>query len=104
MAAFRSVELGTHLKVTGVSVFSAGDFLGAAGTEFVTLNDPGLKTYKKLVIKDGRLVGAVLFGDTADGLWYLDLIRSGASIEAMRDDIIFGRALAEQSMTKKLAA
>ena len=104
VAAFSSVELGTHLKVTGVSVFSAGDFLGAAGTEFVTLNDPGLKTYKKLVIKDGRIVGAVLFGDTADGLWYLDLIRSGVSIEAMRDDIIFGRALAEQSMTKKLAA
>jgi nitrite reductase [NAD(P)H] large subunit len=104
VAAFRSVELGTHLKVTGVSVFSAGDFLGAAGTEIMTLNDPGLKTYKKLVIKDGRIVGAVLFGDTADGLWYLDLIRSGASIEAMRADIIFGRALAERFVTKKLAA
>jgi nitrite reductase (NADH) large subunit len=103
-AAFRSVEPGTHLKVTGMSVFSAGDFLGAAGTESLTLNDPGLKTYKKLVIKDGRIVGAVLFGDTADGLWYLDLIRSGAPIEAMRDDIIFGRALAERSLPKKLAA
>jgi nitrite reductase (NADH) large subunit len=87
-----------------MSVFSAGDFLGTAGTESVTLNDPGLKTYKKLVIKDGRIVGAVLFGDTADGPWYLDLIRSGAPIEAMRDDIIFGRALAERSITKKLAA
>jgi nitrite reductase (NADH) large subunit len=104
VAVFRSIELGTRLKVTGVGVFSAGDFLGAAGTESVTLNDPGLKTYKKLVIKDGRIVGAVLFGDTADGLWYLDLIRSGASIEPMRDDVIFGRALAERSMSKKLAA
>jgi nitrite reductase (NADH) large subunit len=104
VAAFRSVELGTHLKVTGVSVFSAGDFLGAVGTESVILNDPGLKTYKKLVIKDGRIVGAVLFGDTADGLWYLDLIRSSTPIEVMRDDIIFGRTLAERSMTKKLAA
>jgi nitrite reductase (NADH) large subunit len=103
-AAFCSVEPGTHLKVTGMSVFSAGDFLGTAETESVTLNDPGLKTYKKLVIKDGRIVGAVLFGDTADGPWYLDLIRSGAPIEAMRDDIIFGRALAERSITKKLAA
>ena len=103
-ASFRSVEIGTHLKVTGVNVSSAGDFLGAAGTESVTLSDRGLKSYKKLVIKDGRLVGAVLFGDSADGLWYQELIRSGASIEAMRDDIVFGRALAERSMTKKLAA
>lgn len=96
VAAFRPVELGTNLKVTGVSVFSVGDFLGAAGTESVTLNDPGLKTYKKLVIKDGRLTGAVLFGDTADGPWYLELIRSGASIEAIRGDLMFGRALAER--------
>jgi nitrite reductase [NAD(P)H] large subunit len=95
-AAFRPVESGTNLKVTGTSVFSAGDFLGAAGTEFVTLNDPGLRTYKKLVIKNGRIVGAVLFGDTADGLWYLELIRSGASIEAIRDDLMFGRALSER--------
>jgi nitrite reductase (NADH) large subunit len=95
-AAFRSIELGTQLKVTGVSVFSAGDFLGAPGTEQLVFSDPGLGTYKKLVIASGRLIGAVLFGDTADGLWYLDLIRSDASIEAIRDDLMFGRALAER--------
>ena len=95
-AAFLPVDLGTHLKVSGVSVFSAGDFLGAPGTELVTLNDPGIGIYKKLVIANGRLVGAVLFGDTGDGLWYLDLIRSGAPIEAIRDDLMFGRALAER--------
>ena len=61
------------------------------------LSDPGIGLYKKLVIADGRLVGAVLFGDTADGLWYLDLIRSGVDIEAMRDDLAFGRALAERT-------
>ena len=60
------------------------------------LSDPGLHSYKKLVIADGRLVGAVLFGDTADGLWYLDLIRAGASIEAYRQDLAFGRALVER--------
>jgi NAD(P)H-nitrite reductase large subunit len=60
------------------------------------LFDQGLGTYKKLIVRDARLVGAVLFGDTADGLWYLDLIRSGASIEAIRDDMMFGRALAER--------
>ena len=56
----------------------------------------GLATYKKLVIANGRLVGAVLFGDTADGVWYLDLIRSGQSIETLRDDLMFGRAMAER--------
>jgi nitrite reductase (NADH) large subunit len=103
-AAFRPVESGTNLKVTGMSVFSAGDFLGAAGTEFVTLNDPGLKTYKKLAIKDGRIVGAVLFGDTADGPWYLELIRSGASIDAFRDDLMFGRDMAERLVPERKAA
>jgi nitrite reductase (NADH) large subunit len=88
--------LATNLKVSGVNVFSAGNFLGAPGTAQLVFSDPGLGTYKKLVISEGRLVGAVLFGDTADGLWYLELIRSGASIEAIRDDIMFGRALAER--------
>ena len=88
--------LATNLKVSGVNVFSAGDFLGCPGTEQIVLSDAGLGFYKKLVIAEGRLTGAVLFGDTADGLWYLDLIRSGASIEAFRDDIAFGRALAER--------
>ncbi|MBI3704116.1 MAG: NAD(P)/FAD-dependent oxidoreductase [Rhizobiales bacterium] len=91
-AAFRPAQFATNLKVTGVNVFSAGDFLGAADTEQLVLSDPGLGTYKKLVIKGGRLVGAVLFGDSADGLWYLDLIRSGVSIEAFRQDLVFGRA------------
>lgn len=95
-ARYRGSVLATNLKVSGVNVFSAGDFLGAAGTEEIVLSDPGLGVYKKLVIADGRLAGAVLFGDTADGLWYFDLIRSGASIEAIRDDLAFGRAMVER--------
>ena len=71
----------TNLKVSGVHVFSAGDFLGAAGTESIVLTDPGLGTYKKLVIADGRLDGAVLYGDTTDALWYLELIRAGGAID-----------------------
>ncbi len=77
-------------------MFSAGDFLGRPGTETIVLSDPGLDTYKKLVIAEGRLVGAVLYGDTADGLWYLDLIRSGQTISRVRGDLIFGRTLVER--------
>lgn len=95
-AAYGGSVVATNLKVSGVNVFSAGDFLGAPGTEHIVFSDAGLATYKKLVIADGRLTGAVLFGDTADGLWYLDLIRAGDSIEAFRDAIMFGRALAER--------
>jgi len=92
---YRGSVLATNLKVSGVNVFSAGDFLGGDDADEIVLSDPGLGIYKKLVIADGRLVGSVLFGDTADGLWYLDLIRSGANIEHIRDDLAFGRALAE---------
>jgi NAD(P)H-nitrite reductase large subunit len=91
--------LATNLKVSGVKVFSAGDFLGAAGTEAIVLSDPGLKTYKKLVIAEDRLVGAVLFGDTADGPWYFDLIRAGESIDAVRNELVFGRAFASAPPT-----
>jgi nitrite reductase (NADH) large subunit len=86
----------TNLKVSGVHVFSAGDFLGAAGTESIVFADPGIGTYRKLVVSDGRLVGAVLYGDTTDALWYLELIRSGAPIEPFREDLVFGRALVER--------
>jgi nitrite reductase [NAD(P)H] large subunit len=94
-ARYAGSVLATNLKVSGVSVFSAGDFLGATpDAEDIVLSDPGLGVYKKLVIANGRLIGAVLFGDTSDGLWYLNLIRSGSSIEAMRDDLVFGGAAA----------
>ena len=85
----------TNLKVSGVHVFSAGDFLGAPGTDTIVLADAGLGTYRKMVIEGERLVGAVLYGDTADARWYLELLRSGASIEAIRQDLVFGRAFAE---------
>ena len=96
-ATYAGSVLAANLKVSGVNVFSAGDFLGAPGTETIVLSDPGLDTYKKLVIADGRLVGAVLYGDTEDGLWYLDLIRSGACITKIRHDLAFGRMLAQRA-------
>jgi nitrite reductase (NADH) large subunit len=94
-AAYGGSVVATNLKVSGVSVFSAGDFAGADGSEAIVLNDPGHGTYKKLVISDRRLTGAVLVGDTGDALWYLDLIRSREPIAGIRNRMMFGRSLAE---------
>jgi nitrite reductase (NADH) large subunit len=103
-ARYPGSVLSTNLKVSGVNVFSAGNFIGAEGADEIVLCDPGIGVYKKFVIADGRLAGAVLFGDTADGLWYLDLIRHGVPIEAFRDDLAFGRALSERAPQPRLAA
>jgi nitrite reductase (NADH) large subunit len=88
--------VSTNLKVSGVSVFSAGDFLGRDGGETISWRDLGLGLYKKLVIESGRLRGAVLVGDASAALWYLELIRSRADISQWRDALIFGRALCER--------
>jgi nitrite reductase (NADH) large subunit len=94
-ASYPGSVLATNLKVSGVNVFSAGDFLATADdAEEIVLSDPAVGIYKKLTLAQDRLVGAVLFGDTADGLWYLDLIRAGTSVADIRDDLVFGRALA----------
>ena len=93
-ASYAGSVVATNLKVSGVGVFSAGDFMGAEGAEAIVLSDARGGAYKKLVISGGRLTGAVLVGDTADALWYLELIRNGAPVAAIRKDMIFGRALA----------
>jgi len=94
-ASYPGSVLATNLKVSGVNVFSAGDFLAATDeAEEIVFSDPAVGIYKKLTLAQDRLVGAVLFGDTADGLWYLDLIRAGTSVADIRDDLVFGRALA----------
>jgi nitrite reductase (NADH) large subunit len=93
-ASYNGSVVATNLKVSGVSVFSAGDFMGAPGTEAILLNDARGGTYKKLVIADGRLTGAVLVGDVGDALWYLELIRSRQPVARIRKDMMFGRSLA----------
>jgi nitrite reductase (NADH) large subunit len=85
--------VATNLKVSGVGVFSAGDFLGSEGSEAIVLSDVRRGAYKKLVISEGRLTGAVLVGETADALWYLELIRNRESIATIRADMMFGRPL-----------
>jgi nitrite reductase (NADH) large subunit len=100
-AAYQGSVVATNLKVSGVSVFSAGDFMGGAdGSEAILLNDIRRGTYKKLVIADGRLTGAVLIGDVTDALWYLELIRSRQPIAQIRAAMMFGRSLA---LTSKAA-
>ncbi|TFV79868.1 MULTISPECIES: FAD-dependent oxidoreductase [Bradyrhizobium] len=96
-AAYQGSVVSTNLKVSGVSVFSAGDFMGGEGSESLVLTDRRRGTYKKLVIADGRLTGAVLIGDNVDALWYLELIRNGDKVAAIRTDMMFGRALARPS-------
>jgi nitrite reductase (NADH) large subunit len=93
-AAYEGSVVATNLKVSGVGVFSAGDFMGAEGTEAIVLNDASGGAYKKLVISGGRLTGAVLVGDVGDALWYLELIRKQQPIARIRADMMFGRSLA----------
>jgi nitrite reductase (NADH) large subunit len=86
--------VSTNLKVSGVPVFSAGDFEGV-GAETIIYRDSALPAYRKLVLRDGRLIGAVLYGDTADSQWYLELIREGRLIHDIRPYLPFGQAYAE---------
>ncbi|MEP9352980.1 FAD-dependent oxidoreductase [Xanthobacter sp. KR7-65] len=90
-ARYEGSVVATNLKVSGVPVFSAGDVTGGPGTEDIVLTDRRLGLYRRLIVKDGLLAGAVLFGDTADGLFYLDLITQRTPIAAMRAELAFGR-------------
>ncbi len=82
----------TKLKVTGIDLFSAGDFQGGEGSEEIVMSDPFGGVYKKLVIKDDKLVGACLYGDTVDGSWYFKLLRDGRSVHDIRDKLMFGES------------
>jgi nitrite reductase (NADH) large subunit len=83
-------QTSTKLKVTGIDLFSAGEFMGGEGCEEILLSDPVGGVYKKLVIKDDKLVGACLYGDTEDGSWYFKLLREGKAIHDIRDKLMFG--------------
>jgi nitrite reductase (NADH) large subunit len=80
----------TKLKVTGIDLFSAGEFQGGEGTEEIVMSDPFGGVYKKLVIKDDKLVGACMYGDTVDGSWYFKLLREGRNVADIRDKLMFG--------------
>ncbi len=84
----------TKLKVSGIDLFSAGDFSGGEGCEDIVMRDAARGIYKRVIVKDSRIVGAVLYGDTADGSWYFDLLRKGEDVSDIREALIFGQAFA----------
>ncbi|AVW93118.1 NAD(P)/FAD-dependent oxidoreductase [Celeribacter baekdonensis] len=89
---FVNKDVSTKLKVTGCDLFSAGDFNEGEGRDSITFSDPRTGVYKRLVIENNRLIGAVIYGDTQDGGWFFNLIRDGADVSALRDTLIFGPA------------
>ncbi len=85
-------QTSTKLKVTGIDLFSAGDFMGGPDCEEIVMSDPYAGVYKKLVVRDDKLVGACLYGDTVDGSWYFKLLRDGRKIGDIRDKLMFGES------------
>ncbi|MEE9493730.1 MAG: nitrite reductase large subunit NirB [Gammaproteobacteria bacterium] len=90
-ARYEGSVTSTKLKVTGIDLFSAGEFNPQEGDETLLLQDSAVGTYKKLVIRDNKIKGAVLYGDTIDGTWYLQLMREGTNIADFRKTILFGQ-------------
>lgn len=93
--AYAGSVVATRLKVSGIELFSGGDFEGRDGGETVVMRDARRGVYRRLVLRDGRLAGALLYGDASDGGWYFELIHSGCSIAPLRQRLIFGQRYAE---------
>jgi nitrite reductase (NADH) large subunit len=89
---YKGSVTSTKLKVTGIDLFSAGEFMGGEGTEEIVLSDPIGGVYKRLVLKDNKLVGACLYGDTVDGSWYFKMLREAKDVAEIRDSLMFGEA------------
>ncbi len=92
VAEYKTLPTATKLKVTGINLFSIGDFLGDQQSEVIRFTDPAMGNYKKLLLKDNKLQGAVLYGDTQDGHWYQELLENKQNISGIRNSLIFGRA------------
>ena len=88
----------TKLKVTGIDLFSAVNFTGGEGTEEIVMSDPLGGVYKKLVLKDDKLIGACLYGDTLDGSWYFELLREGRSVSDIREALMFGQSAIDNAI------
>ncbi|QKE38307.1 nitrite reductase large subunit NirB [Ferrovum myxofaciens] len=91
IARYKGSVTSTKLKVTGIDLFSAGQFMGANDSEDIVLSDPAAGVYKKLVLKGDQLVGAVLYGDTADSAWYMQLLKDAQKVTELRPHLLFGQ-------------
>ncbi len=92
IARYQGSVTSTKLKVTGIDLFSAGDFSGSEKSENIVLHDVAGGVYKKLVLQDGKLAGAVMYGDTKDGAWYFQMIRDGKNVAGIRSHLLFGQS------------
>ncbi|MCB1474858.1 MAG: NAD(P)/FAD-dependent oxidoreductase [Rhodobiaceae bacterium] len=101
---FKDSSTATRLKVTGVNLYSAGDFAEGEDREEIVLRDATAGVYKRLVLKDNKVIGAVLYGETADGPWFFDLIKNGEDIAEKRETLIFGQAYQGGSPLDPMAA
>ena len=90
-ARYEGSMTSTKLKVTGIDLFSAGDFTGDDSTEDIVLKDAARGVYKKIVLKDNKIQGAVMYGDTGDGAWYFQLMRDGTDVSDFRENLLFGQ-------------
>ena len=91
-AEYQGSQVNTKLKVTGVNLFSAGDFAEGPDREEVVLRDASRGIYKRVILKDNRIVGAVLYGETTDGAWYFDMLKRGTDVSELRHTLIYGQA------------
>ena len=91
IARYTGTVTSTRLKVTGIELFSAGDFIGNDKTEDLVFKDAASGTYKRLVLQDNKIKGAVMYGDTVDGSWYFEMMKDGTDISAFRKTILFGQ-------------
>jgi nitrite reductase (NADH) large subunit len=103
-SAFVHVDTPTKLKVTGIDLFSLGDFADGKDREEIVLRDAAAGIYKRLVLKDNRIIGTVLYGDTADGAWFNDLKKKEADVSPMRETLIFGQSYQGGSALVPMAA
>jgi len=103
-ARYTGSVTATRLKVNGIDLYSAGDFSAAADRQEIVLRDATAGIYKRLVLEDDCIVGAVLYGETADGPWFFDLLKKQTNIAEFRDTLIFGQAFQGASPVNPLEA
>ena len=103
-AIYEGSVTATKLKVTGIDLFSAGDFALGDDREEIVLRDPERHVYRRLVLQGGRLVGVVFYGDTTDGAWFFDLVQRQADVTSLRDELMFGEAFADPAVLAAMQA